>query len=225
MLLSSISALAQNYEDVVYLKNGSIIRGTIVEKDPNANVKIETKDGSLFVYPYSEVERTAQEESRGGQGLANLTNPMDEESVEKLLSERKDPLISFILSFFILGSGQIYNGDIGKGVSVILATGTSTLIASGVIVFGSLNQQQPGIIPTSLTVAALTLIAIPIVWSWVDAPLSAIEKNKAISRKLSRLTSYNDLLNFPTEDGNVVGLDLGFNEKMDAGVFKVSYYF
>lgn len=41
--------------DVVYLKNGSIIRGTIVELVPGSIVKITTSDGSLFVYNMDDV--------------------------------------------------------------------------------------------------------------------------------------------------------------------------
>ena len=40
---------AQSYEDVVYLKNGSIIHGTIIEQVLNQSIKIKTKDGNIFV--------------------------------------------------------------------------------------------------------------------------------------------------------------------------------
>ncbi|MDR0954946.1 MAG: hypothetical protein LBM20_06165 [Rikenellaceae bacterium] len=55
------TALAQNYEDVVHLKNGSVIRGVIVEQVPNESLKIETRDGNLFVYQMSEVEKMTKE--------------------------------------------------------------------------------------------------------------------------------------------------------------------
>jgi len=47
--------------DVVYLKNGSIIRGTIIEQDPATQVKIQTRDGSVFVYKVSEIEKITRE--------------------------------------------------------------------------------------------------------------------------------------------------------------------
>ena len=49
------------YRDVVYLKNGSIIRGMIIELTPNVSVKIQTKDGSIFVYKMEEVEKITKE--------------------------------------------------------------------------------------------------------------------------------------------------------------------
>ncbi len=47
--------------DVVYLKNGSIIVGSIIEQVPNENLKIQTKDGSVFVYPMTDISRITKE--------------------------------------------------------------------------------------------------------------------------------------------------------------------
>lgn len=61
--------LAQDTQDVVYLKNGSIIRGMIVEQIPGKSIKIQTRDGSVFVYPMEDIERMtreAQAEQAGG---------------------------------------------------------------------------------------------------------------------------------------------------------------
>jgi hypothetical protein len=62
MILSHI-VLSQNnsYEDVVYLKNGSIIRGVIIEQVPNASIKIETKDRNVFFYKIDEIEKLTKE--------------------------------------------------------------------------------------------------------------------------------------------------------------------
>ena len=49
------------YEDVVYLKNGSIIRGTIVEQIPNESIKIQS-DRNLFVFKMDEVLKITKEE-------------------------------------------------------------------------------------------------------------------------------------------------------------------
>lgn len=44
-------------EDVVYLKNGSVIRGLIVEEVPAVSLKIMTADRSVFVFKLDEIER------------------------------------------------------------------------------------------------------------------------------------------------------------------------
>lgn len=56
---------SQQMEDVLYLKNGSVIRGMIIEQTPNVSVKIKTKDGSVFAYRYEEIEKFVKEEIKG----------------------------------------------------------------------------------------------------------------------------------------------------------------
>ena len=49
------------YVEVVYLKNGSVIRGIILEQIPNVQLKIETADGNIFIFKMEEVEKIAKE--------------------------------------------------------------------------------------------------------------------------------------------------------------------
>ena len=57
MLVASVTTFAQTTKDVVYLKDGNVIRGQLVEIIPNKQVKIKTADGSLFVYNTNDVAR------------------------------------------------------------------------------------------------------------------------------------------------------------------------
>lgn len=64
VLFCSLNIFAQSlndYIDVVYLKNGSIIKGIIVEQVPGKSLKIQTSDGSQFVYQIAEVEKFTRE--------------------------------------------------------------------------------------------------------------------------------------------------------------------
>lgn len=64
MLMSvGTHCLAQNLIEVVYLKNGSIIKGTIIEQVPNESLKIKTRDGSLIICQMDEVSKITKEES------------------------------------------------------------------------------------------------------------------------------------------------------------------
>lgn len=54
LLLMAAFASAQE-TDILYLKNGSVIRGTVVEMNPTENVKIKTEGGNIFSYSISEV--------------------------------------------------------------------------------------------------------------------------------------------------------------------------
>ena len=49
------------YEDVVYLKNGEIRRGIIVEEIPFKQIKIKIIDGNVFVFDYDEIKRKTKE--------------------------------------------------------------------------------------------------------------------------------------------------------------------
>lgn len=53
---------AQQVKNIIYLNNGSIIKGEILEQIPNESIKIKTSDGSIFVYKMSEVSKIAREE-------------------------------------------------------------------------------------------------------------------------------------------------------------------
>jgi len=56
------SAFSQtSMQEVVYLKNGSIIKGIVIEQVPNEYVKVQTRDGSIFVYNANEVEKITKE--------------------------------------------------------------------------------------------------------------------------------------------------------------------
>jgi len=61
------------YQDVVYLKNGSIIRGIIIEQIPSQSLKIETAGGSVFVYVIDEIEKIVKEPKFGQE--SKVSNP------------------------------------------------------------------------------------------------------------------------------------------------------
>jgi hypothetical protein len=49
------------FVEVVYLKNGGIIRGVIIEQIPNVQLKIQTMDQSVFVFKMDEIEKITKE--------------------------------------------------------------------------------------------------------------------------------------------------------------------
>ena len=60
-IIAIISFGQSNYQDAVYLKNGSVIRGVIIEQVPNKSIKIEMADKSVFVYQIEEIEKITKE--------------------------------------------------------------------------------------------------------------------------------------------------------------------
>lgn len=61
LLISSILG-ATNYEDVVYLKNGEIIRGLIIEEVPNKSITIQTFTNNIYIYQIGDIEKIKREE-------------------------------------------------------------------------------------------------------------------------------------------------------------------
>lgn len=57
----SITAFSQKVLDVVYLNNGSIIKGTIVKIVPNKDVKLTTDNGSVFIFKMSDIKEITKE--------------------------------------------------------------------------------------------------------------------------------------------------------------------
>lgn len=60
LILLTLSASAQKTKDVLYLKNGSIIYGKLIEANASA-FRMQTSDGSIFIYPGADVEKLTKE--------------------------------------------------------------------------------------------------------------------------------------------------------------------
>jgi hypothetical protein len=63
IILSSMAIAQNNFQDVIYLKNGSVIRGIIIEQVPNTSVKILTADKNVFTFSINEIEKFTKEEA------------------------------------------------------------------------------------------------------------------------------------------------------------------
>jgi len=87
-------------EDVVHLKNGGLIRGTIIEQIPGESLKIQTRDGNVFVYAMDEVAKMSKE-------------PVMEMG-RQIGVQKKNPWLAGGLSLLMPGLGQIYNEQRGK---------------------------------------------------------------------------------------------------------------
>jgi len=74
ILFTSMALSQQEYEEVVYLKNGSIIKGTIIEQVPDVSIKIQTKDGNIFVYKMEEIDRITKESTKPFDQADNVIN-------------------------------------------------------------------------------------------------------------------------------------------------------
>jgi hypothetical protein len=60
LIICAINSYGQKSKDVLYLKNGSMIYGTLMEIS-NEQYKLKGSDGSIFIYAADEVEKYAKE--------------------------------------------------------------------------------------------------------------------------------------------------------------------
>lgn len=98
-----ISASAQRYQEVVYLKNGSVIRGVVTEQIPGVSLKVQTSDGSVFAYPMSDVEKITKE-----QAVRKSENPFTKNFSDSYRPTGYRGFVDF--------GGAVEVGDYGDGV-------------------------------------------------------------------------------------------------------------
>ena len=60
LIIATFSTIAQDYQEEVYLTDGSIIRGFILEQVPNDYLKIETTRGRILIIEMDEVEKISK---------------------------------------------------------------------------------------------------------------------------------------------------------------------
>ena len=64
LALPFTASAQQGLEDVIYLKDGSIYRGIIIETVPNQSYKIRSRDGNVFAVTVDEVQKLTKEAKR-----------------------------------------------------------------------------------------------------------------------------------------------------------------
>ena len=148
VFLVATTVSAQQMEDVVYLDNGGIVRGTILEQIPDKSLKIKRRDGKEFKYRMHEIVRISREPAFGS----------------RTLSQKKNPMVALGLSFPIVGSGQFYNGEYTKGVAQMGAA----VVGLGLVLSNDDWRSIPGYV----------LLLGGAIWSLIDAPMSANRINR-----------------------------------------------
>ena len=107
----STAAKLADYEEVVYLKNGEVRRGIIIESVPNEHVKIMTNDGNVYRYDFDAIKKITKERP---------INP-DSQLVSSIKPrKKKNPPLAVLLGLFLPGSGHLYVGPWHRGLSFLL---------------------------------------------------------------------------------------------------------
>ena len=101
LLVMPTLLLAQQFgEDIVTLRNGSVIRGIIIEQTPNESIRLQTRDGNIFVFTFDEIQTIGREMS--GRNVQRRDRPIRE------FSEFNNPRGYFGEVALGAGAGTVY---------------------------------------------------------------------------------------------------------------------
>lgn len=142
----------QRMEDVIHKKDGSVLRGVIVEQIPNESIKIKTRDGNVFFLKMEEIEQ------------------MEKVPIQTMVT-KKSPTTAFLLSLLVVGVGQHYNGEHTKGIIQEVAWAGGFALGLSRIIAGETDA------PLFVGFGLSFLMEL---WSLIDAPLSASRINRKI---------------------------------------------
>ena len=181
--------------DVVHLKNGSIIQGTVTVI--NESVKIETDDGSTFIVEMSEVDKIKKIE------FIKPKNPLVATGLGCGTIYLNFALLSATSTISISGVGQIYNGQYLKGLAFFgIGVLGSYLGEFGLDDAESTFDDRIGELGVTLVLGSMLL-------SPIDAYYSAKKINSEAKKKLlSTTTSLN--LNYIPREGLMASYNLRF---------------
>jgi len=97
------SIYAQEITEVVYLKNGDILRGVIVEEIPFESIKMELPGGSTITVKYSDIAKITKERPSTKREAIHQTQPPKTKEVQpQQLADHKDAASNFRKSSLLL---------------------------------------------------------------------------------------------------------------------------
>jgi hypothetical protein len=145
-----VIAGAQSLIDTVYLKDGGVVHGTIIEEVPAVSIKIQTADGNIFVYKLSDVSKITKEPVSNGNSYKESINNgnnyyrnngnynQSNSSSNTKSGFDRSPFLAGFLSWVVPGIGQFYNGQAGKGVTFLLVD----IASSSCVYYGAQNEND-----------------------------------------------------------------------------------
>jgi len=146
-IILGFAAVAQA-EDVVYLKDGSIIHGTIIEEVPGVSIKIQTNDGNTFVYKMKAIDKITHSAADADSSVAPDNGQPTDNGDQVVVVKRRhggrlvddfktDPNAGFSLFSFYAGIGVASMGTIDTLNSYITTYAGSSYDLSPLVYSGN----------------------------------------------------------------------------------------
>ncbi|MBI4646482.1 MAG: hypothetical protein HY738_07785 [Bacteroidia bacterium] len=108
-LLASFRLSSQNIEDVIYLKNGSIIHGKIIEKTEE-KIKIESHDRNIWAFPVNEIDSVKSDKV-----YTPITIPAQQEELKKIIIKEQGFINRTDIGFLINSSALSFSTFVING--------------------------------------------------------------------------------------------------------------
>lgn len=161
VLVMMVLAVSGQTVDVVYLKNGSVIRGSVTEMDQD-QVKVSSPEGGVYTFPKSEVERMEMETAQ------SLAYRSDDRLLEKKGGDLRwegtsvpiaDIELSSVLGDDLYDTYQSAHRQVSRGNTFLVCGGVCVGAAiAGMFSYGnqlSIDGKETG---TSETIANLSML-------------------------------------------------------------------
>ena len=195
-LTSDLFAQKEN-QDVMYLTNGVIHSGKIIEKT-NSRVTIQTEKGTYKI-PITSIEKIIQAgentteeskteatEQKNDNNIVNITKPLSKPSntndFQPQTISYRNPGIATLMSLVFPGGGQFYNAQSSKGIGFFLWGS----ISNGVIIYaleGNIDSDTQETIIAIAGISALTC--------WIYGMYDANSMAKQINKGYINIASFN----------------------------------
>ena len=184
ILVSGFAIFAQSeMRDVVYLKNGSVVKGTIMEEAVGKYVRIDTPDGSIFFYEMNEIEKIVKEKvatpetkvETSETKVATNQNSMPVQNNNYIyMPPRKSTFGAGFLSFLIPGAGELYatNWEQGWGTMFFCYVGIPAITGLVALMVGD-----------SFNIGGLIAMGVFEVVMWVGSIRNAVKLAKEVNIK------------------------------------------
>jgi len=157
----------QRKDDIVTLKDGRVIRGTIIEMFPNdSTFLMRLPDGTFARHNKADIAEMHQ-----GKALRAAGAPT-----------AKVPAVSWLLSFAFPGGGQMYNGQVVKGFAFAAVGAVSIAMY---LAYDANACEFYDKCADELSAAGAALYVTAWVVSQIEAPLTAMKINRDINRHVA----------------------------------------
>ena len=192
----------------LHFKDGFVEVGTIVGYIKGYSITLMGDDGIGRTYQTSDISqiRPAQKQFRQWQNVPqqNFYQPQQQYEPQYNRPGKKNGGTALVLSLLVVGGGQFYNGEVGKGLLML----TGAVIGVGLISSSQgmyYTQEELDQAKSRQTLGALLWLGSAL-WSVIDAPIS--------SNRINRQNGYAHLL----QHGKA-GLDIAYNRDILSAQF------